>query len=153
MRRVLALLALALSACSGSSGPEIPREATIALDREPVVLPAAYVGTEQSETLQVLNQGRNALTVSNVRLYASDGGTLRGLDAGGVFSAAEFSAPLPADVAGLSSGFVRFSYKPRRAGRDAALLVIESNAPKRPRVETTVSACGVALDGGLDSGC
>jgi hypothetical protein len=149
-----ALIAVLLAACSGSSGPTIPKDATIALDREPVVLPNAYVGTEQTETLQVINQGRGSLTVTAVKLQASDGGTLALIDGGGVFSAPQFSDALPATVAALSSGFVSFTYKPNKKGTSTASLVIESNAPARPELTTSVSACAVAVDGGdLDGGC
>ncbi len=156
MRRIAfaALTALAFAAaCGGASGPNIPQDATIALDREPIVLPAAYIGTEQNESLQIINQGRNALTVSNVRLAAADGGTLVYTDGGGVFSAASFSAPLPAQVPGLSAGFVAFTFKPTKPGISSALLVIDSNAPARGHLEVPVTACAVGLDAGVDAGC
>ena len=149
LRRFLLAPIAALAACAGPAGSPYPQDAVIALDREPVVLPAAYLGTEQTESLQILNQGRHPLTVTSVRLAAPDGGTL----GSSAFSQAVFSASLPAQVPGLSAGFIAFTFKPTSPGKVAARIVVESDAPARPRLEADVSACAVALDGGVDSGC
>jgi hypothetical protein len=154
MRHIAAaLFATAAAACAGSSGPNIPQDSTISLDREPAVLPAAYVGTEQNESLQVLNQGRHPLTITSIRLAAPDGGTLATIDHGGVFGAPAFSDALPAQVPGLGAGFIGFSYRPSKPGASAAKLIIESDSPSRPHLEVDVTACGVGVDGGMDAGC
>ena len=156
MRRIIpAITALALfafAACAGASGPNIPQDATIALDREPVTT-AAYVGTTQSISLQVINQGRHALTISSVALLAADGGSSPLLDGGGPFSSPQFSDPLPAQVPGLGTSFVSITYKPNKPGRTTAVLSIESDAKARPHLMAEVSGCAVALDAGVDSGC
>jgi hypothetical protein len=146
---IAALLALAaVAACKGSTGPNVPPDATIALDREPIALPAAYVGTQQSETVQVLNEGRHVLTISSVSLVGADGGALDRS-----FGAASYSDPLPAQVAGLGTGFIAFAYQPTKAGKTAAKLLIESDAPARPHLAVDVTACAVAVDAGPDGGC
>jgi hypothetical protein len=154
----LALLAALGAACAGSSGPAVPQDATLVLDLEPpdggtINFPSAFVGTEQTETIQVMNQGRKTLTVSSVALAGADGGAIQYLDGGGVFSAPEFSDAMPAGITGLDAGFIRFTYKPTKPGRSSAVLLIESDAPARPHVAAPISACAVAVDAGADAGC
>jgi len=152
------LTAAAIAACSGSSGPNIPDLATLSLDRElpdggAIVLPSAFVGTEQSETIQVMNGGRHVLRITGLSLTATDGGPLKFIDGGGVFSAPEFAGGVPGSIGGLDAGFVRFNFRPSKAGRNDALLVIDNDSTGRPHVVAPVSACGVAVDGGADGGC
>jgi hypothetical protein len=153
MRITLAALAAVLVAvaCGSTTDPAVPAAPTIALDREPVALPAAYVGTTQQESLQVLNQGRGGLIITKVELVSTDGTPLPAVGSGGVFTTPEFSSPLPATIAGLDNGFVRFQFKPDAPGKHDAKLVIESNATLRPKLEIPVSACGVTP--GIDGGC
>ncbi len=162
-RTLLALTAFAATAaCSGSSGPNIPQDAVISIDLQPALpdggygainLAAAYVGSEQTETLQVLNGGRHALNISGVRLAAIDGGALNYLDAGGVFGAAQYSDPLPAVIPGLDAGFVVFTYKPNKPGKSVAKLVVDSDAPARGHLEAEIDTCAIAIDAGVDAGC
>lgn len=141
---LVAALATVLGAACGAKSTT-PTTAVIALDREPIVLNAAYVGTQQSETLQILNQGRGTLTVKGVQLQAPGGGALPG---GTPLANLTTSDPLPAAVAGLGATFVRFTYAPKVAGRTSAQLVIDSDDPARPHIVTPLSACAVQLDGG-----
>ncbi|HUJ27874.1 MAG TPA: hypothetical protein VLW85_17740 [Myxococcales bacterium] len=153
----LSIVALCLAACSGTKDP-VPAEQTIALDREPVTLPAAFVGTVQTESLQILNQGRADLTVTAVSLSELDGGPLPGADAGGfdppliAVDAGTISDPLPVKIGGLGAGFVQFSWGPKKAGQRTVQLTIDSDAPARPHIVTTVSGCAVPADGGT-AGC
>ena len=158
-----AVLAAAVAvACSSSDGPNIPQDATIAIDLQPaltdggyapILLPAAFVGTTQTTTLQILNNGRHALTVSNLQLAAADGGPLKFTDAGGVFTSPTITPPIPAVIGGLDAGFVQFSFVPNKAGKVTARLIVDSDAPARPHIAAEVDACGVAVDAGADAGC
>lgn len=155
MKRLATVLVMAAGCSAGSNLPVVSEQAVIALDREPVQLPAAYVGTAQSESLQILNQGRGQLTITAIRLVSLDGGALPGSAAGGAFDqplvavdAGTVSDALPVQLGGLQTGFVQFNFAPHTAGRREAMLVIESDAPGRPHLTTTVSACAVNLDGG-----
>lgn len=133
MRRLV--LALALAACA----PVEERAPQIALDREPVALASAWVGTRQQQTVQLVNVGDAPLTVTAVSLAG-----------GSAWSNAEVSPPLPATLAPKEAAFVRFSFAPTDAGPAQAKLVVESDAQERPRIETSVTACGIRTDG---SGC
>lgn len=139
MRTTLLMLATCLVACGTAS--TLPDAPTIALDREPATLPAAYVGTTQQETLQVLSRGVHALVVTRVELTSDSG----------AFGAVEFSPALPATLDGTAAGFLRFTFKPTKPGKFEAKLVIESNSALRPKVETTVTGCAVAP--GAPAGC
>ena len=154
MKIIFAAAVVALTGCGGSTPAVVP-EAVIALDRDPVLVAAAYLGTSQNVSLQILNQGRGTLTVTAIKLELPDGGALPGLDGGGVFDqplvavdAGTISDPLPVQIGGLQTGFVQFTYAPRSAGKFTALLAIESDAPLKPHFTTLVSACAVKLDGG-----
>ena len=153
-----AVLATAFAACSGSSGPNIPDNAVISLDRElpdggTIVLPSAFVGSEQTETIQVMNTGRAPLHITGLSMTALDGGAIKVIDGGGVFSAPEFSEGVPGTVGGLDAGFVRFNFRPGKAGRNDALIVIDNDSTGQPHIVAPVSACRVAVDGGADAGC
>ena len=159
-----AVATLAAGACGGTTDT-VPAQAVLLIDRELpdggiIYQPAAFVGTEQNESFQLLNQGRATLTITAVSLKLADGGTpgsgfpftqpVLAVDAGAV------SDPLPVKVGGIGSlkageqpgAFLQFSYKPSAAGRTNALLVIDSDAPARPHVTATISACAVQADGG-----
>jgi hypothetical protein len=153
------LLGVAIGACTPDTGPGFPDQAVITLDRElldggTVVLPAAFTGTTQSETMQIVNGGRATLTVSAVKLLLSDGGTP---PAGFPFSqpavavdAGSPGDPFPVQVGGLGTGFLQFTFAPRHAGRTSAMLNVDSDAPARPHiaVQLTALACAVGTDGG-----
>ncbi len=159
-----ALATLAAGACGGTTDT-VPAEAVLQLDRELpdggiIYQPAAFVGTEQNESFQIFNQGRATLTITAVSLRLADGGApgasfpftqpILAVDAGAT------SDPLPVKVGGIGSlkagelpaAFLQFSYQPKAAGRTNALLVIDSDAPARPHVTATISACAVQADGG-----
>jgi hypothetical protein len=160
----------AVASCSGSSGPSIPTQAVISIDLElidggTIMLPAAFTGTVQNESMQILNGGRATLTVNGVKVALADGGTPPGNFA--------FSQPsvtvdggsnsLPVQIGGIGSllggeqpsAFVEFAYSPSKAGRTDATLVVDSDAPARGHLVVGFSACAVALDAGLqaDGGC
>ena len=160
----VALATLSAGACGGTTDT-VPAEAVLVIDRElpdggVIFLPAAFSGTEQSEAFQILNQGRATLTISGVSLKLADGGApgasfpfsqpVLAVDAGAI------SDPLPVKVGGIGSlkagelpgAFLQFTYSPKAPGRTQALLVIDSDAPARPRVTATISACAAQADGG-----
>jgi|GEM_PF-1527818 len=155
MKLLIAAALMSLVGCGGTSAPAVSQDAVIALDRDPVQVAAAYVGTSQNVSLQILNQGRNTLTVTSIKLELPDGGPLAGISAGGVFDqplvavdAGTLSDQLPVQIGGLQAGFVQFTYAPRGPGKSTALLAIESDAKLNPHFTTIVTACAVKLDGG-----
>lgn len=155
---VLLAAIAAAAACSGGDVPEVPADATILVSSEPLdIRLAAYVGTEQNVSLQVLNRGRAPLTVNALKLTQPDGGAL---PANSVFTQPQVTVdgglapdPLPVVIGGLGTGFVQFTYAPKAPGKSAAQLVVGSNAPARPTVVVPVSGCAVYADAGPDSGC
>jgi hypothetical protein len=155
--RLLCGVTLLLAACSGTSDPAAATQ-TIALDREPVDIGAAFVGTVQNESLQIINQGRANLTISSIKLTQPDGGVLPNAANGGfdqpLLAADGGSASLPVVIGGLGAGFVQFNWGPKTKGTKVAQLSIASDDPARPLLVTTVTGCAVpaGADGG-PSGC
>jgi hypothetical protein len=155
--RLFCLIALAAVACSGTAD-KVPATQTIALDREPVDIGAAFVGTVQNESLQILNQGRADLTINSVVLTQPDGGVLPNAAAGGfdqpliAADGGTSASSLPLKVGGLGAAFVQFNWGPKSAGTKTAQLTISSDDPAQPLLVTTVTGCAVPTDGG-PSGC
>ncbi|MBS2021304.1 MAG: hypothetical protein JST92_02770 [Deltaproteobacteria bacterium] len=160
---VIAASAIAIPLACSDGGDTVPADPTILLDREDVEI-AAYVKTKQNVSLQILNKGRGALTVSDVHLELPDGGALPG---NSVFSqpivavdAGSLSDPLPIVIGGLGTGFVQFSYSPQTPGKSSARMVVKSNAPARAEIDVPVNGCATNTDGGgatcacaADAGC
>jgi hypothetical protein len=152
--RLIAVLALAV-ACSGTAD-KVPAQQTIALDREPVDIGSAFVGTVQNESLQILNQGRAGLTITKISLTQLDGGVLSNAAAGGFdqpsIGTGSDAGGLPITIGGLDAGFVQFNWGPKSRGTKTAQLSISSDDPTLPLLVTTVTGCAVPADGG-PSGC
>jgi hypothetical protein len=159
------LLVLALAACSNAADT-VPAAQTIALDRNPVLLPNAYVTTVQKESLQILNKGRADLTITSITLTQLDGGTLQSASKGGfdaplvAVDAGVASDPMPVKIRALGAGFVQFSWGPKNNGEATALLTVKSDDPANPTLTAEVAGCAVPLDGGsgncvcpFDAGC
>jgi hypothetical protein len=165
MRALLIVIVVAVAACSNAADT-VPAQQTIGVDRSPVVLPNAYMGTVQKESLQILNHGRTDLTITSITLTQLDGGTLPNAAHGGFDSplvavdAGVDSDPLPVKIGGLGTGFVQFAWGPKTNGEATAKLTIQSNDPSNPVLTTTVAGCAVPTDGGpgncvcpFDGGC
>ena len=155
--RLLCSIALAAAACSGTAD-KVPANQTIALDREPVDIGAAFVGTVQNESLQIINQGRATLTINSIKLTQPDGGVIPNAAAGGfdqpliAADGGTSSTALPLKIGGLGAGFVQFNWGPKTRGTKVAQLSIASDDPSLPLLVTTVTGCAVPTDGG-PSGC
>jgi hypothetical protein len=153
--RLFCVLALATAACGGTTDP-VQATQKIALDRDPVELGNAFIGTVQSESLQVMNQGRGNLTISSVKLTQPDGGVLPNAAAGGfdqpLISVDGGPASLPVVIGGLGAGFLQFNWAPKTRGNKAAQLSIASDDPSLPLLVTAVTGCAFPTDGG-PSGC
>jgi hypothetical protein len=154
--RILFVIALA-AACS-NSGDKFAAQQTITLDRDPVGLGNAFVGTVQSESLQIINQGRADLTITSIKLTQLDGGAIPSAANGGfdapqvAVDAGSVSDPLPVKIGGTNTGFVQFNWGPKSPGTKTAQLTISSDDPAKPVLITTVTGCAVPTDGG-PSGC
>ncbi|HEX4385545.1 MAG TPA: hypothetical protein VH083_21440 [Myxococcales bacterium] len=154
--RLFCVLALAAAACGGTSD-SVQATQKIALDREPFDMGGAFVGSVQSESLQIINQGRANLTISSIKLTQPDGGVLPNAAAGG-FDQPQLAADggtagsLPVVIGGLGTGFVQFNWGPKSKGNKVAQLSIASDDPTLPLLVTTVTGCAVPIDGGA-SGC
>jgi hypothetical protein len=154
--RLSCSIALIAVACGGTAD-KVPASQTIALDRNPVDIGAAFVGTVQNESLQILNQGRADLTISSIKLSQPDGGVLPNAASGGfdqplVAADGGTQGVLPLKVSGLGAAFIQFNWGPKSRGTKVAQLSIASDDPLQPVLVTSVTGCAVPTDGG-PSGC